>query len=112
MGERLEAVLFSDPVQRAAFVALVEADALGEAIDAAPGPVQALLVRLTVEEPWAEPDEVIAQLVRDAVRRELPVLTVEARTSDEALAEASQVAGVAPGPGPTRTPRQRRPVGW
>ena len=51
VGDRLEDVLFSDPVQRAAFVALVEADDLGEAIDAGPAPVQALLVRLTVEEP-------------------------------------------------------------
>jgi len=93
VGDRLEEVLFSDPVQRAAFVALVESDDLGEAIDAAPGPVQALLVRLTVEEPRSEPDEVVAQLVRDTVRRELPVLTVEARTSPEAMADAARVAG-------------------
>jgi len=55
--------------------------------------VQALLVRLTVEEPRAEPDEVIAQLVRDTVRRELPILTVEARTSTQAMQEATEVAG-------------------
>jgi len=35
---------------------------------------------------------VVAQLVRDAVRRELPVLTVEARTSSGAMEEAAQVA--------------------
>jgi DNA primase len=93
VGDRLEDVLFSDPVQRAAFVALVDADDLGEAIDAAPGPVQSLLVRLTVEEPRAEPDEVVAQLVRDAVRRELAVLTVEARSSSAAMEEATAVAG-------------------
>lgn len=93
VGERLEPALFSDPVQRAAFGALVDADDLGEAIDAASGPVQALLVRLTVEEPRSDPDEVVAQLVRDAVRRELPVLTVEARTSTDAMAEAVDVAG-------------------
>ena len=92
MGDRLEDVLFSDPVQRAAFVALVDSDDLGEAIDGASGPVQSLLVRLTVEEPRSEPDEVVAQLVRDAVRRELPVLTVEARTSSGAMEEAAQVA--------------------
>ena len=62
-------------------------------IDGASGPVQSLLVRLTVEEPRAEPDEVVAQLVRDAVRRELPVLTVEARTSSTAMEEAAKVAG-------------------
>ena len=92
MGDRLEDVLFSDPVQRAAFLALVDSDDLGEAIDGASGPVQSLLVRLTVEEPRSEPDEVVAQLVRDAVRRELPVLTVEARTSSGAMEEAAQVA--------------------
>ena len=93
VGDRLEPALFSDPVQRAAFEALVDAYDLGEAIDAASGPVQSLLVRLTVEEPRAEPDEVVVQLVRDAVRRELPVLTVEARTSPGAMQEATDVAG-------------------
>jgi hypothetical protein len=92
MGDRLEEELFSDPVQRAAFVALVDSDDLGEAIDGASGPVQSLLVRLTVEEPRSEPDEVVAQLVRDTVRRELPVLTVEARTSPAAMEEAAAVA--------------------
>jgi DNA primase len=93
VGDRLEPVLFSDPVQRAAFAALVEADDLGEAIDRAPGRVQALLVRLTVEEPRSEPDEVVTQLVRDTVRRELPQLTAEARTSTRALEDAAKVAG-------------------
>jgi hypothetical protein len=93
VGDRLEAALFVDPTQRAAFTALVEADDLHEAIDAAPPAVQTLLVRLTVEEPRAEPDEVVAQLVRDAVRRELPVLTVEARSSAAAMDEATEVTG-------------------
>ena len=92
VGDRLEAVLFSDPVQRAAFTALVEADDLGVAIDRAPGRVQALLVRLTVEEPRSEPDEVVTQLVRDTVRREVAQLTVEARTSTRALEDAREVA--------------------
>ena len=61
-------------------------------LDGASGPVQSLLVRLTVEEPRAEPDEVVAQLVRDAVRRELPILTVEARTSSTAMEQAANVA--------------------
>jgi hypothetical protein len=94
MGDRLEAALFSDPVQRAAFVALVESDDLGEAIDRAPSRVQKLLVRLTVEEPRSEPDEVVSQLVRDVVRRELPQLAVEARTSDQALSDAREAAGL------------------
>jgi hypothetical protein len=93
VGDRLEAALFSDPVQRAAFLALVDSDDLGEAIDGASGHVQAMLVRLTVEEPRSEPDEVVTQLVRDTVRRELPVLTVEARTSPQAMQQAAEVAG-------------------
>ena len=93
VGDRLEAVLFSDPVQRAAFTALVESDDLGEAIDSAPHRVQALLVRLTVEEPRSEPDEVVTQLVRDTVRRELPLVAVEARTSTGAMEDAASVAG-------------------
>jgi len=47
---------------------------------------------MTAERPAPEPDEVVAQLVRDAVRRELPVLTVEARTSTRAMQEAADVA--------------------
>ncbi len=92
VGDRLEAALFSDPVQRAAFEALVEADDLHRAIDEAAPEVQSLLVRLTVEEPRSDPDEVVAQLVRDVVRRELPVLTVEARSSAPAMEEAASVA--------------------
>ncbi|MGD0880278.1 MAG: DNA primase [Acidimicrobiales bacterium] len=90
--DRLEAPLFGDPVQRAAFLALVESDDLAEAIDTASGRVQALLVRLTVEEPRAEPDEVITQLVRNAVRREMQVVAVEARTSTQAMEDAASVA--------------------
>jgi hypothetical protein len=51
------------------------------------------LVRLTVEEPRSEPDEVVTQLVRDTVRREVAQLTVEARTSTRALEDAAEVSG-------------------
>ncbi len=89
VGDRLEAALFRDDMQRAAFVALVEADNLHQAIDGAPPHVQELLVRMTVEEPRSEPDEVVLQLVRDAARRELPLITAEARTSPAAMEEAA-----------------------
>jgi hypothetical protein len=46
-----------------------------------------------VEEPVGEPEEVVLQLVRDAARRELRVITGEARTSQEAVAEAAAAAG-------------------
>ncbi len=88
VGDRLEAALFRDDVQRAAFEALVDADDLHQAIDTSPPPVQELLVRLTVEEPTSEPEDVVLQLVRHAARRELRVITAEARTSPTAAQEA------------------------
>lgn len=88
VGDRLEAALFRDGVQRSAFESLVDADDLHQAIDHATPPVQALLVRLTVEEPTSDPDDVVLQLVRDAARRELQVITSEARTSADAAREA------------------------
>ncbi|MGH9080806.1 MAG: DNA primase [Acidimicrobiales bacterium] len=88
VGDRLEAALFRDDVQRAAFQSLVDADDLHQAIDSSAPQVRALLVRLTVEEPTSEPDDVVLQLVRDAARRELRVITSEARTSAAAAQEA------------------------
>ncbi|HEV3266147.1 MAG TPA: DNA primase [Acidimicrobiales bacterium] len=89
VAHRLEAALFSDDLQRAAFQALMAADDLHQAIDTSTPEVRAMLVRLTVEEPKGEPDEVVSQLVRDAVRRQLSLATREARTSAEAAAEAA-----------------------
>ncbi len=91
VGDRLEAALFRDEVQRAAFQSLVDADDLHQAIDRSSPPVQALLVRLTVEEPTSEPEDVVLQLVRHAARRELRVITSEARTSPAAAQEAVEV---------------------
>jgi DNA primase len=95
VGDRLEAALFRDELQRAAFEALVDTgtDDLHEVIDSSPPEVRALLVRLTVEEPMGEPDEVVLQLVRDASRQELNLIAAESRTSPEAGQEAADVAG-------------------
>ncbi len=73
VADRLEAALFRDELQRAAFDVLAGADTepLHQVIDEAPPEVRALLVRLTVEEPMGQPDEVVLQLVRDAARGEL-----------------------------------------
>ena len=92
VGHRLEAALFRDELQREAFSALAEADPdaeLRQIIASAPPQVSALLMRLTVEEPVGEPDDVVLQLVRDAARGELQVITAEARTSPEAAEEAA-----------------------
>ncbi|MGD0393027.1 MAG: DNA primase [Acidimicrobiales bacterium] len=92
VGHRLEAALFRDELQREAFLVLAEADPdaeLRQIIASAPPQVSALLMRLTVEEPVGEPDDVVLQLVRDAARGELQVITAEARTSPEAAKEAA-----------------------
>jgi DNA primase len=95
VGHQLEAALFRDDLQRAAFLALADADPdadLHQVIESAEPEVRALLLRLTVEEPRGEPEEVVLQLVRDAARRELRLITTEARTSPEAVAEAAGAA--------------------
>jgi hypothetical protein len=89
MQGRLEAALFADERQRAAFSALASADTLREAIAGSAPDVAELLVRLTVEEPRWPPDDVVRQLVRDATRRELSQLTSEARSRPAAAEEAA-----------------------
>jgi DNA primase len=59
VSELLEPALFRDELQRATFQALWDTDDLHQAIDGAPPDVRALLVRLTVEEPTGEPEEVV-----------------------------------------------------
>ncbi len=94
VADRLEAALFRDDLQREAFEVLAAADAepLHQVIEDARPEIRALLVRLTVEEPRGGPDEVVLQLVRDAARGQLTVITAEARTSSAAVAEAAEVA--------------------
>ncbi len=94
VADRLESALFRDDLQREAFEVLASADTepLHQVIEDAPPEVRALLVRLTVEEPRGAPDEVVMQLVRDAARAQLTVITAEARTSSTAVAEAAEVA--------------------
>ena len=94
VADRLESALFRDDLQREAFEVLAAADTepLHQVIEDARPEVRALLVRLTVEEPRGGPDEVVLQLVRDAARGQLTVITAEARTSSAAAAEAAEVA--------------------
>jgi len=94
VADRLESALFRDDLQREAFEILAAADTepLHQVIEDARPEVRALLVRLTVEEPRGAPDEVVLQLVRDAARGQLTVITAEARTSSAAVAEAAEVA--------------------
>jgi DNA primase len=98
--DRLEPVLFADPVQRAAFVALVDHDDLHLAVDAAERAdpdVARLLRQVTVEEPAGDADDVIVLLVRNATRRALGDIEAQARLSPEALGDLASVAAVVRG---------------
>jgi DNA primase len=100
--ERVHAVLFVDPVQRQAFVALEEHDSVHEAVEAAPPQVASLLRRVTVEEPVAGDPElgdpvhsVVSVLLREAVRRALADVGMESRAGgtswQDRAAETAQV---------------------
>jgi hypothetical protein len=86
VGDRLAPVLFIDPVQRAAFTALVEHDDLHDAIATGAPEVARLLRRVTVEEPLpgdpelGDPvDSVVNVLLREAARLALSDVTAESR---------------------------------
>ncbi len=99
---RIEAFLFADFDQRAAFEVLCEATSLTAAIETAPGPVAALLRRVAVEEPLLDESSgvdpvapVVAQLIRASVRAALARLQSQLRSGDVDLASGSaQVAAV------------------
>jgi DNA primase len=103
VADRVHVVLFTDPVQREAFVSLVEHDSVRDAVEAASPEVAGLLRRVTVEEPLAgdpelgDPiDSVVTVLVRAAVRRALADMEVRNRTTEnlpwqERAAETAQV---------------------
>jgi hypothetical protein len=98
VAELLEPVLFSDSLQRQAFAFLAEAPSVPEAIgvaEEADPEVAGLLRRLTVEEPSANADDVVVQLVRIAARRALADVEAQARLSpDEVVRLAPVVARV------------------
>jgi DNA primase len=102
VADRLQPVLFVDPVQRQAFLALVEHDDLHDAIATASPRVADLLRRVTVDEPlMGDPelgdpvDSVVIVLLREAVRRALSEIEKESREVDAvwqaAAAQTTQV---------------------
>ncbi len=94
VDERLEACLFTDPLQRAVFEVLASSESLHEAMTVAERgdpEVAGLLRRLTVEEPAADADDVVVQLVRIASRRALADVEAQARLTPDALAELAPV---------------------
>src|SRR3984957_19033440 len=100
--DRVHAVLFTDRVQRQAFVALLENDSVHEAVETASPEVASLLRRVIVEEPMAgDPDlgdpvdSVVVVMLRDAAKRALADITVESRVSDDSwAAQAAESAQV------------------
>jgi DNA primase len=102
VDDRVHAVLFTDTVQRQAFVALLESDSVQHAVDAASPEVAGLLRRVLVDEPMeGDPelgdavDSVVTVLVREAARRALADVGIESRATDESwqagAAETAQV---------------------
>jgi len=94
VAHRLEAVLFPEALQRAAFEALADADDLHDAIETAEHDdprVAGLLRRLAVEEPAADADDVVMTLVRHASRRALAEVEAQARLAPESVAEIAPV---------------------
>ncbi len=102
VADRVHAVLFSDPVQREAFAALLDHDSVQDAVESAPPAIGAVLRRVIVEEPLAgdpelgDPvDSVVVVLLRSATRRALAEMEIESRTGGDAwksrAAESAQV---------------------
>jgi hypothetical protein len=85
VADWIDASLFVDPVARAAFVQLSEADELHDALAASDGDVRALLERLAVEEPQSdsEPETVRARLVVNLVEPAAERLRDELRAAND-----------------------------
>jgi DNA primase len=93
MANRLDEVLFADPVQREAFAVLAGATSLHEAIDRASEPAAELLRQLAVSEPEAHPDQTLVALARVSARQALTELQADARTA-EADADTARLSEV------------------
>jgi DNA primase len=98
VADRLQSVLFIDPLQRDAFTALIEHDDLHDAITSASPEVAGLLRRITVEEPmvgdpdFGDPiDLVIRVLLREAVRRALTQVEQASRGLGESWQDGAAV---------------------
>ncbi|MGC9961932.1 MAG: DNA primase [Acidimicrobiales bacterium] len=92
MAGRLDECLFSDAVQRQAYLALARATSLHEAIEGSEDDVADLLRQLAVIEPEADADGTIVQLVRAAAIRALGDLEAEGRTAEAAGDQSRFVA--------------------
>jgi DNA primase len=85
--ERLDEALFDDEQHAAAWRALASSTSVHEAIESTDPDTATLLQRLAVEDTAAEPDDVVALVVRDAARREFDILTRAVTTDPTRFAE-------------------------
>ena len=88
MAGRLHEVLFADELTAAAYRALEETNSLHDALEVADPAAADLLQRLAVEEPFQEPDNVVAALAREAGKRAITELEAAARDADDPAAFA------------------------
>ena len=93
VADRLEEVLFLDPLNQSAFVRLASSETLHEAIESAEPEVAGLLARLAVEESEEDAEETISTLVWAAASRAESQLRSESHAADERFAEIAQTLG-------------------
>jgi hypothetical protein len=89
--EWLHECLFDEPLHREAYLALVEADTIHEAIEGAPPDVGAFLSRLAVEEPVDDPLDPLLLLVRSLGIRQLAVERASGDADLEVLATLARL---------------------
>jgi len=94
MAGRLHEALFADPLQRAAFRALLGSESLHEAIESADDEAAELLRRLAVTEPEADPDQTVIALARAAAQVSLGDIEADARQA-EAEGDAARLTAAA-----------------
>lgn len=89
----LDERLFDDPLHRETYQALIEASTIHEAIESSPPDVAALLSRLAVEEPVADPLDPILLLVKSLGLRELSIERGSGNADLDRLARLARLVG-------------------
>jgi DNA primase len=79
MAHRLDEVLFADPLQREAFMALAGADSLRGAIEQSDDEVADLLIQLANYDPQTEVDQAVVALVRSVTQEAVAELQADGR---------------------------------
>ena len=88
----LDERFFEHPVVREAYLAVLAAPNVAEAIDSSSPEAGELLARLAVEQSGADPTDVLTRLATEVGRRVLQDLDAEARSSEDPLAYSRSIA--------------------